>query len=196
MGQPQPGGPDLTPVGRRARRNDRSSLAVLVAILAVLAVVGGALIVALVASDDDVVSPFAGETGGAPSLGIPSPGAAGSDPGQPTSPPAPDPSALPTDKGPSESDYVEVARTFVKAARAGNCARARQLTDDLFNTVIADANLCEGQTRRALRNDDLADYAINFFGSYGAAVQFDRGRTYVSLVAAADRPLVQVLIAY
>jgi hypothetical protein len=158
-------------------------------------VIAVALVAALVArsADDEAAPVFAGE-----SAGVVTPGAGPS--GQPPSaeplPTTDEPSTLRSGDGPDEDAYVAVAREFVKAARSGHCAKARQLTDDIFDTAISDANLCKGFTRRAMNDDDLDDYAINFFGNYGAAVEFDGGRTYVSLVAASAGPLVEVLIAY
>jgi hypothetical protein len=198
MAQPPHGESEWTPVAHPPRHGDRSSLWVVVAILCVLVAVAVAVIVAFGARSDDGIPPppFAEASPGLPTVPTSSPRAQPADSVTPPTPSTAEPSALPTAGGPSEAGYVSVARRLVKAARTGDCAAARRLTDDLFKASVADGNLCARPTRRALRDDDLDDYAITYFGNFGAAVQFDEGRTYVSLVAGEDGPLVQVLIAY
>jgi hypothetical protein len=182
------------PVGGAQPPNDRSALGLVLGILAALALIGGAVVIAVVAeADDDSQAEFIGS--GIPAFAAPT------DRDSPSSDvttgvPSPEPRTLPTDDGPTEGAYVAVAASVVRAARRGDCEGARALTNDIFDTAVSDANLCRGLARRALRNDDLRTYAITFFGNYGAAVEFDEGHTYLSLVAAEDGPLVEVLIAY
>jgi hypothetical protein len=198
MTQPPHGGPEWSPHGRPPPAEDRSSLWIVIGILALLVAVAVAVIVAFAAGSDDASSssPYAEASPGLPTDAAPTAEAPPGDAVTPSPPSPAEPSALPTEGGPSEAAYVSVASRFVRAARTGDCAAARRLTDDLFKASVADGNLCEGPTRRALRDDDLSDYAITYFATFGAAVQFDEGRTYVSLVATEDGPLVQVLIAY
>jgi hypothetical protein len=184
-----------SPVGGSQPPNDRSALGLVLGVLAALALIGGALIIVFSAESDDSGPPLF-NTSGIPTFAAPTTGQRGSGPVSTATVPSPDPTALPTGDGPTEEDYVAVASKVVRAARRGDCPAARALTDDIFDTAVSDANLCQGFARRALREDDLRDYAITFFGNYGAAVEFDEGRTYLSLVATADGPLVEVLIAY
>ena len=101
---------------------------------------------------------------------------------------------LPTEGGPSEKQYVDVATAFAEAARDGDCDEAREYANDAFNESMSDENLCEGTTQSALKDDDFDDYEIEFFGTYGALVTFDDGQTNVSLVSQeSGDPLVAVL---
>ena len=94
---------------------------------------------------------------------------------------------MPTEGGPSEEQYVDVATGFAEAVRDGDCDEAREYANDAFNDSVSDENLCEGTTQAALKDDDFDDYEIEFFGTYGALVTFDGGQTNISLVVSGER---------
>lgn len=180
---------------------NRTSLFIVLGILAVLLVIGGAFAVFGLSSgggeaEGGSTAPGALPTEVAPTDDLPTDGLP-SDLLTDLPTDLTDLPSLPTEGGPSESQYLEVATAFVAAARDGDCDKARGYANDAFNASVSDENLCEGTTREALEDDDVDDYDIEFFGTYGALVTFDDGQTNVSLVSQPDGdPQVQYFIAF
>jgi hypothetical protein len=189
--------------GGQPPSGNRRSLLIVLAILAVLLVIAGGIGVYAVTSDGDQGEASSEGDGGdgVPTAVIPTDelptGDVPSDlPTDELPSDLTDLPELPTEGGPSEEQYVDVATSFVVAARDGDCDAARKYANQSFNSSVSDANLCEGITRSALQDDDFDDYEIEFFGTYGALVTFDDGQTNVSLVSGSGDPTVQFFIAF
>lgn len=200
---------------------NRSSALIVIAILGVLALVAAAVgIYALVTdsdgSDVDDRSRTTGRTTSAAPTDEPTERPSDLPSGFPTELPSDFPSgfptelpsdfpsdfptefpSLPTNGGPSENAYVDIASAAVAAIRAGDCGGARRYLTDTYSEAASNASLCRGFQLDALQDDDLGKHDILFFGTYGAAVEFDGGRTFVSLVAqTSGPPQIDALIAY
>lgn len=105
---------------------------------------------------------------------------------------------MPTEGGPSEEEYVEIATGFAEAIRDDDCDKARTFMSDTYNASITDEDLCENEFNGpGLDDDDLSEYELETFGTFGAAVTFDDGNTYIGLsVQDSGEPLVDMFFTF
>jgi hypothetical protein len=181
---------------------NRKSLFIVLGVVAALLLVGG-VVAAFALNSDSSEATDSNDTGGGPTAvmpteDLPTDGLPTEDlpSGLPTD--ITDLPEMPTEGGASEDQYIETATGFAEAIRDGDCEEARTYMSDTYSESITDEDLCQNEFNGpGLDDDDFSDYELETFGTFGAAVTFDDGNTYIGLtVQDSGDPLVDLFFTF
>lgn len=186
---------------------NRTSLFIVLGVVVALLLIGG-VAAALALNSDSSEATDSGDAGGGPTAVLPTEALPTDELPSDGLPTEDLPSGLPTDitdlpempteGGPSEDQYVETATGFAEAIRDGDCDEARTYMSDTYSESITDEDLCDNEFNGpGLDDDEFSDYELETFGTFGAAVTFDDGNTYIGLTAQdSGEPLVDMFFTF